>query len=228
VAKEFSLATGEVSPFMRGAGGAPLGTDQPVQDIVFGDSALQPGKIGGPVMVGEDRLVLVKATDHKAPQAKPVAEVKDGIVAALKKEKGSEAALKAAQDAQAKLAAGTSFDDVARQLGVTAEPAKFIGRTDSTVPAELREFVFRAPKPANDKPVYKAVAMQTGGAAVVALTQLRTEAPAGDAEKQAELIKQQSMASRQDAMRHGQGDAAAYVEQMRQAAVVRKNPKAFE
>jgi hypothetical protein len=29
-------------------------------------------------------------------------------------------------------------------------------------------------------------------------------------------------------MRHGQGDAAAYVEQMRQAAVVRKNPKAFE
>jgi peptidyl-prolyl cis-trans isomerase D len=228
VAKEFNLGVGEVSPFLRGAGGAPLGTAQPVQDIVFGESPLQPGKIGGPVMVGEDRLVLVKATDHKAPQAKPVAQVKDGIVAALKKEKGSEAALKAAQDAQAKLAAGTSFDEVAKQLGVTAEPAKFIGRTDSTVPAELRDFVFRAPKPAGDKPVYKAVAMQTGGAAVVALTQLRTEVPTADAQKQADLIKQQAAASRQDAMRHGQGDAAAYVEQMRQAAVVRKNPKAFE
>jgi peptidyl-prolyl cis-trans isomerase D len=228
VVKEFNLATGEVSPFLRGAGGAPLGTAQPVQDIVFGDSPLQPAKIGGPVMVGEDRLVLVKVTDHKAPQAKPVAEVKDGIVATLKKEKGSEAALKAAQDAQAKLAGGTSFDEVAKQLGVTAEPAKFIGRADSTVPAELREFVFRAPKPTNDKPVYKAVAMQTGGAAVVALTQLRTEAPVADAEKQAEQIKQQAAASREQAMRHGQGDAAAYVEQMRQAAVVRKNPKAFE
>ena len=228
VVKEFNLATGEVSPFVRGAGGAPLGTAQPVQDIVFGDSPLQPAKIGGPVMVGEDRLVLVKVTDHKAPQAKPVAEVKDGIVAALKKEKGSEAALKAAQEAQAKLAGGTSFDEVAKQLGVTAEPAKFIGRADSTVPAELREFVFRAPKPTNDKPVYKAVAMQTGGAAVVALTQLRTEAPVADAAKQAEQIKQQAAASREQAMRHGQGDAAAYVEQMRQAAVVRKNPKAFE
>jgi peptidyl-prolyl cis-trans isomerase D len=228
VVKEFNLATGEVSPFLRGAGGAPLGTAQPVQDIVFGDSPLQPAKIGGPVMVGEDRLVLVKVTDHKAPQAKPVAEVKDGIVAALKKEKGTEAALKAAQEAQAKLAAGTSFDEVAKQLGVTAEPAKFIGRTDSTVPAELREFVFRAPKPTNDKPVFKAVAMQTGGAAVVALTQLRTEAPVADAQKQAEQIKQQAASSREQAMRHGQGDAAAYVEQMRQAAVVRKNPKAFE
>jgi len=227
VAKEFNLATGEVSPFLRGAGGAPLGTAQPVQDIVFGDSPLQPAHIGGPVMVGEDRLVLVTVTDHKAPQPKPVAEVKDGIVAAIKKDRGTEAALKAAQDGQAKLASGTSFDDVTRQLGVTSEPARFIGRADSTVPAELREFVFKSPKP-TDKPVYKAISLQTGGAAVVALTQLRTEAPVVDKDKEAEQIKQQAMTARQDAARHGQGDASAYVEQMRQKAEVRKNPKAFE
>ena len=229
VAKEFNLATGDVSPFLRGAGGAPLGTAAPVQDIVFGDSPLQPGKIGGPVLVGEDRLVLVTVTDHTAPQPKPVVgEVKDSIVAAIKKTRGSEAALKAAQDAQAKLAAGTSFDDVAKQLGVTSEPARFIGRADSTVPAELREFVFKAPKPAADKPAYKAVALQTGGAAVVALTQLRTEAPVVDKDKQADQIKQLAATATQNAARHGQGDASAYVEQMRQAAEVRKNPKAFE
>jgi len=228
VAKEFNLVTGEVSPFQRGAGGPPLGTAQPVQDIVFGDSALQPGHIGGPVMVGEDRLVLVKATDHKAPSPRALAEVKDGIVAAIKKDRGTEAALKAAQDAQAKLAAGTSFDDIAKQLGVTVEPARFIGRTDPTVPAELREFVFKAPKPVDSKPVYKALSMQTGGAAVVALTRLRTDAPVADQDKAADQIKQQALTARQDAMQHGQGDARAYIEQMRQTAVVRKNPKAFE
>jgi len=228
VAKEFNLATGVVSPFQRGAGGPPLGTAQPVQDIVFGDSALQPGHIGGPVMVGEDRLVLVKATDHKAPSPRALAEVKDGIVAAIKKDRGTEAGLKAAQDAQAKLAAGTSFDDIAKQLGVTVEPARFIGRTDPTVPAELREFVFKAPKPVDSKPVYKALSMQTGGAAVVALTRLRTDAPVADQDKAADQIKQQALTARQDAMQHGQGDARAYIEQMRQTAVVRKNPKAFE
>jgi peptidyl-prolyl cis-trans isomerase D len=227
VAKEFNLATGEVSPFLRGAGGAPLGTAQPVQDIVFGDSPLQPARIGGPVMVGEDRLVLVTVTDHKAPQPRPVAEVKDGIVAAIKKDRGSQDALKAAQDAQVKLTSGTSFDDVTKQLGVTAEPAKFIARADSTVPAQLREFVFKAPKP-TDKPVYKAISLQTGGAAVVALTQVRTEAPAVDKGKEADQIKQQALLARQEAARHGQGDASAYVEQMRQKAEVRKNPKAFE
>jgi peptidyl-prolyl cis-trans isomerase D len=227
LAKEFNLAPGEVSPFLRGAGGPPLGTAQPIQDIVFGDSPLQPGHIGGPVLVGEDRLVLVKVTDHKPPAPRPVADVRDSIVAAIKKDRGSEAALKAAQDGQAKLLAGTSFDDVAKQLGVSSEPARFIGRTDSTTPAELREFVFKAPKP-TDKPVYKALALQTGGAALVAMTQLRTEAPVVDKNKQADEIKQQNMTAKQDAARHGQGDAAAYVEEMRRTADVRKNPKAFE
>jgi parvulin-like peptidyl-prolyl isomerase len=227
LAKEFNLQTGEVSPFLRGQGGAPLGTAQPIQDIVFGDSPLQPGRIGGPVLVGEDRLVLVKVTEHNKPQPKPVAEVRDGIVAAVKKDRGSAAALKAAQDGQSKLQAGTSFDDVAKQLGVSSEPARFVGRADSTIPAQLRELVFNSPKP-TDKPVYRAVALQTGGAAVVAVTQLRTESPEADKSKQADQIKQQNLMARQDAARHGQADAAAYVEEMRRTADVRKNPKAFE
>jgi peptidyl-prolyl cis-trans isomerase D len=227
LAKEFNLQTGEVSPFLRGQGGAPLGTAQPIQDIVFGDSPLQPGRIGGPVLVGEDRLVLVKVTEHNKPQPKPLGEVRDSIVAALKKDRGSAAALKAAQEGQSKLQAGTSFDDVAKQLGVSAEPARFVGRADSTVPAQLRELVFNSPKP-TDKPVYRAVALQTGGAAVVAVTRLRTEAPEADKSKQADQIRQQNLMARQDAARHGQADAAAYVEEMRRTADVRKNPKAFE
>jgi peptidyl-prolyl cis-trans isomerase D len=227
LAKEFNLQTGEVSPFLRGAGGPPLGAAPPLQDIVFGDSALQPGRIGGPVLVGEDRLVLVKVTEHNKPAPKPIAEVRDGIVAEIKKERGSEAALKAAQEAQAKLQAGTSFDDVARQLGVSSEPAKFIGRSDSTIPAQLREVVFNSPKP-TAKPIYRAVPLQTGGAALVAVTQLRTETTDLDKDKQAEQLKQQTLMAKQDAARHGQADAAAYVEEMRRTADVRKNPKAFE
>jgi peptidyl-prolyl cis-trans isomerase D len=226
LAKEFNLTSGDVPKFLRGAGGAPLGTAQPIQDIVFGDSALQPGRVGGPVLVGEDRLVLVKVTEHSKPQPTPVAEVRDSIVAAIKKDRGSEAALKAAQDGQAKLQAGTSFDDVARQLGVSSEPARFVARSDSTLPAQLRELVFNSAKPTG-KPVYRAVALQTGGAAVVAVTALRTDAPGADKDKSAEL-RQQSAQAKQDAARHGQADAAAYVEEMRRTADVRKNPKAFE
>jgi len=227
LAKEFNLQSGEVPKFLRGAGGAPLGTAQPLQDIVFGDSPLQPGRIGGPVLVGEDRLVLVKVTEHNKPQPLPVAEVREGIVATIKKDRGSEAALKAAQDGQAKLQAGTSFDDVARQLGVSSEAARFVTRTETAVPAQLRDLVFNSPKP-TDKPVYRAVALATGGAAVVAVTRLRTDTPEVEKDKLADQLKQQNMQAKQDAARHGQADAAAYVEEMRRTADVRKNPKAFE
>jgi peptidyl-prolyl cis-trans isomerase D len=225
LAKEFNLQTGGVEKFLKGAGGPPLGTAQPIQDIVFGDSPLQPGHVGGPALVGEDRLVLVKVTEHNKPQPTPLAEVSDGIGAAIKKERGSAAALQAAQEGQAKLQAGTSFDDLAKELGVTSEPARFISRTDSTIPVQLRDVVFNSPKP-TDKPVYRAVPLQTGGAAVVAVTHLRAEEPAGD--KLAQHLQQQAMQAKQDANRQGEAEATAYVEEVRRTADVRKNPKAFE
>jgi peptidyl-prolyl cis-trans isomerase D len=227
LARQFNLQTGSIAQFQRGAGGAPFGPAKPVQDLVFGDAALQPGHLGGPVVLGEDRLAVVKVLEHRPPQPQPLAAVRDGIVAAIRKERGTQAALKAAQEARTKLEAGTSFDDVAKGLGVTADPAHFVGRSDPSIPSRLRELVFNAPKPV-DKPVYRATSLPSGGAAVVALTKLRTEAPQPDKDKQVEQLKQQAMQAKQDAARHGQVDAAAYVEEMRRTAEVHKNPKAFE
>jgi peptidyl-prolyl cis-trans isomerase D len=219
LAKEFQLQTGDVPQFLKGAGGAPLGAAPPLQELVFGDSPLAAGHLGGPVLLGDDRLVLVKVLDHQKPEPKPVAEVHDAIVAILKKEHGSDAALKAAQAAQAKLDGGASFDDVAKELGLTAEPARFVGRSDPAVPAAIRTLVFDVPRPA-EKPVYRALKIDTG-AALVAVTKSRVDT--GDASKQmqAEIVKR-------ELDRQGTADAVAYLEDVRRKADVRKNPKAFE
>jgi peptidyl-prolyl cis-trans isomerase D len=217
--KQFQLQSGDVPDFQRGAGGAPLGVAQPIQDLVFGDSPLAPGHIGGPVLLGDDRLVMVKVLDRHKPAAKPLAEVHDAIVAILKKENGANSALKAAQAAQAKLDAGASFDDVTKELGLTAEPAHFIARTDTAVPTPIRTLVFDVPRP-TDKPVYRALKTD-GGAALVAITKSRVDS--GDANKQAvaQIAKRE-----QDSV--GTAEAIAYLEDVRRHAEVRKNPKAFE
>jgi peptidyl-prolyl cis-trans isomerase D len=220
LAKEFKLQSGDVPQFLRGTGGAPLGAAQPLQDLVFGDSQLAAGRVGGPVLLGDDRLVLVKVLEHRKPQPKPVAEVHDSIVALLRKQNGTEAAFKAADAAHAKLDSGTSFDDVAKELGVTAEPARFVGRGDPAIPAQIRELVFDLPKPA-DKPVYRTVKLDTGGAALVAVTKVRTDASEANKQLQATQAKQ-------EAERHGMGDAIAYLEEVRRTSDVRKNPKTFE
>jgi peptidyl-prolyl cis-trans isomerase D len=221
LAKEFKLQTGDVPQFLRGTGGAPLGTAPQLEDLVFGDSQVATGRIGGPVLLGDDRLVLVKVLDRKKPEAKPLTEVRDTIIAALKKQNGSEAALKAAEGAKAKLEGGASFDDVAKELGVTAEPARFIGRSDPAVPAQVRTTVFDLPKPTGDKPIYRALKLDNGGAAIVDVTKVRVDS--NDANKQLEAAR-----TRQQIDRQGAEDAAAYLEDVRRTAKVRTNPKAFE
>jgi hypothetical protein len=126
---------------------------------------------------------------------------------------------KAAEAADARITAGGSFDDTVKEAGVTAEPARFIGRNDPAVPAPIRSLAFDIPKPAN-KPEYRLVKLDTG-AALVVVTQARIDTTAANPQMEAAVGKQQ-------AERKGMAEAMAYLEDVRRTADVRKNPKAFE
>jgi peptidyl-prolyl cis-trans isomerase D len=171
------------------------------------------------VLLGDDRLVIVKMLEHHAPEPKPLAQVHDAIVAAITREDESQAALKAAQAAREQLAGGASFDSVLQDLKVAADPAHFVGRRDPSIPPQIREAVFAMPRPAG-KPEFRALALNDGGAAVVAVTALRT-APAADQKARLE-------AGTEEAQRQGANDVLAYEDEVRRTADVRKNPKAFE
>ena len=220
LAKEFQLQTGEVARFLRGTGGAPLGTTNELQDAVFSTATLDEGRIGGPVLLGEDRIVIVKDLEHHKAAPQPLAEVHEIIIAAILKARGSAAAVKAAEGARDKLNGGASFDQVVHELGVTAEPAHFVGRTDPSIPPQIREAVFRAPKP-EGKPVYRALPLSEGGAALLAVTTLRTHGAVVNAQAD-------SAAAEKSRTRQGEGEVAAYLAEVRRTTDVKKNPKAFE
>jgi len=220
LAKSFDMQTGEVPQFVRGAGGGALGNSPELQQAVFSDAALTEHRVGGPVLLGEDRLVVVQALEHHTPTAKPLAEVKDAIVSALRRERGTHAADAAAQAAVAKLRSGTSFEDVLRELKVSADPARFVGRTDPSIPAQIRTAAFLSAKPAKDHPVYRALTLNSGSAILAVL----------DVKSQPEAQKPDELATLriQAADQHGAADAQTYIDEMRRTAKVVKNPQAFE
>jgi peptidyl-prolyl cis-trans isomerase D len=218
--QEFKLEPGDIAQYAKGTGAAPLGSPPPLQELLFGDPPLAAGRLGGPVLLGDSALAVVKVLEHRKPAARPLAEMRAAIVSAIAKERGTQAALKAADAARLRLEAGTSFDAVAQSLGITAEPAHFVGRNDPSIPAPIRTAVFAAPKPAKAA-VYRTLTMSDGGAAVVAITAVRTGAAAPGAQSQADRAQQ-------EAGREGVGDVMAYVGEVRRTADVRKNPKAFE
>ena len=219
LAQQYKLQQGDVKEFVKGAGGVPFGAAPQLQELLFGDPPLAADKLGGPVLLGDDRLVIFKVLAHRAPAPKPLAEVHDSIVAAITQEQGTHAALGAAQRAREELLKGASFDTVAQELKVSADPAHFIGRNDPSVPAQVREAAFALAKPSG-KPEFEALALNEGGAALLALSAVRT-APTHDGEAQNGRVQQESE-------RLGTAAALAYVDEVRRTASVRKNPKAFD
>ena len=219
LAKEFNLTPGEIPQFMAGTGGAPLGQAKALQSQVFGATAVATGTLGGPVILDNSKMAIFEVAARQPAHVKPLADVRDTIVAALQKQRETDAALAAANAARTQLSAGTSFDQVAKSLKVSADPPKFVGRGDPSVPADILAVAFDSAKPVHG-PVYEAVPLQSGGAALIAVTQIRSGAQSNKYLEQA--LEQQQI------QRNGNADALGYLAQLRATGKVRKNPDAFQ
>ncbi len=220
LAQSLGLTRGTVAEFRRGGGGEPLGSSVELQQAVFGDAALNQGKIGGPVALGDDRLVLVKVASHHKAEVKPLAAVHDEIVALLRHERGVAAAKAAVDSAVAKIGAGEKLDAIASGWSVTAEPAKFVSRGDPSIPAALRAAAFEAPRP-GDKPVVKTVTLDDGSSVLFVIT--RTRVADTSANPQLALRDNQELLQRA-----ASGDISAYVNEVKRKAKIVKNLKVFE
>ena len=220
LAQEFGLTRGSIPQFLKGGGAQPLGSSPELQQLVFGDAVLNQGKIGGPLNLAEDRFVLVKTTAHHKAEVKPLAEVHDQIVALLKHDRGVAAAKAAAEAARKKLDAGEKLETVAADSKVTAEPARFVGRADPSVPAALRTALFDAPRP-EAKPVARTASLDDGSSVLFVATRSRV----GDTSANPQLALQQNA---QTLQRAASGDIAAYVDEMKRKAKIVKNPAVFE
>jgi peptidyl-prolyl cis-trans isomerase D len=218
VAKKAGLTVQDIANFSRSEGGGALGKVPAVIDAAFNQDVLD-GRLSPIVEIEKGRGVVLRATDHKLPQQKPLEAVRTEVIAAWKKQRGVELADSAARDAAKRLNAGDSWDVVIKSLGLTAQAPKFISRSDQEVPMEVRTTVFNGPKPA-PKPVFGEVSLPNGDAAVFAVTAVR-EDPNDAAFKEADM-------RRQYANRIASAEAQSYAAGARADAKVTLNPKAID
>ena len=220
LAHQFGMQTGEVREFTRSSGGAPLGGKPDLLRAVFNDDVIASGKIAGPVALGDDHLVVFKVLEHHAPAPQPLASVREEIIAAIRKSDSSAAARAAADEAVKRLTAGAAWDEVMKSVDAKAAPAAFIGRSDPQVPAQLRQAAFAAPRPAG-KPVYVAVTLDSGGAAVLAVSAVKAGTPGANSQNDEQLVAQYMGRDRE-------GDMRAYLQELQRRATIKTNPTVFQ
>ena len=187
VARKAGLTVLEIPIFSRTDGGGALGKARAVIDAAFSQDVLD-GRLSQIVEVEKGRGVVLRVSDHKLPQQKPLESVRNELVAAWKKQRGGELAAAAAAAAVKQLTAGGSWDTVAKSLGAAVVPPKFVARSDQGVPVEIRGAAFGEAKPAG-KPIYSDTRLGNGDAAIIALSAVREEP--GDPNQQDNDLRQQ-------------------------------------
>jgi len=218
VARKAGLKVQEIENFSRKDGGGALGNVPAVTEAAFSQDVLD-GRLSPIVEVEKGRGVVLRATDHKLPQQKPLEVVRTEVLAAWKKQRGVELAAAAAADAVKRLNSGESWDAVIKSLGATVQAPKFIARSEADVPLEIRTAAFKAPKPAQ-KPIYENVRLPNGDAALFAFSAVREDPNSAS-------LKEDDM-RRQYAARIASGEAQSYAAAARADATVSLNPQAID
>jgi peptidyl-prolyl cis-trans isomerase D len=167
---------------------------------------------------------VLRVTDHKPAEPRPLPEVRASIEADLKAKAQRDAATEKGTKALAKLQEGAAWSDVAAEFGLKAVGKRYVGRQDTIAPAAVVRAAFAAPSSAvsEAKPHLGGVATDDGNYAVFALYGIRPGNPATEA------AADRKNRGRRDEQEIGAGEFAAYVAEAERNAKVVRNEKVFE
>lgn len=155
---------------------APPPFDDPrILSAAFSDEVLHEGRNSELLELSDTRVMVLRDADHRPATVRPLDEVREQVIAALKGEKAREQALKDAEAAIVALEAGTPPEAVAKQYeqrwvsaGLLARQGAKAGEKAAVEPA-VRKALFDIPRPHDGKPVFVSTLIDPQRVAVVGL-----------------------------------------------------------
>jgi peptidyl-prolyl cis-trans isomerase D len=177
-------------------GGEGILAQPRVISAAFGDEVLV-GRANSDLIEPERdvlRAVVLRVADHRVASTRPLDEVRDEIVEAIRLEHAREAALEAARTAADRLRENGGW--AAALPGVVVETPGAVGRDLSTVPASVRESAFTLPVPGEGSSSVGIAELDNGDVAVIQVTEVKdgevtpmeASSPTSDAAALAQLM----------------------------------------
>ena len=143
-------------------------------EAAFSEDVLEANNNSEVIELPGNRFVVVSVRHHNQPEVKPLAAVRDEVVAAVTEE--STRAAVAAQAAQAlkQLRAGVPLKEFAESQGYDLQVELGVNRSNTAVPAEVLRRVFELPAPSATDLSADYVMSANGDAVVVQLMQVNS------------------------------------------------------
>lgn len=223
VARAMDLPIKTVSGFTR-EGGGELGNDAEVIEAAFSPDVLEERQNSPLIAVGDDRAIVLRVTAHTPAEPRPLAEVREQIVAQIRTQTAREAAQKKGEEVLARLQKGEAWAEVTKSAELAPVGRRFVKRGDTVAPPAVVRAVFDvdAPNISESAPHVGGIATDDGNFAVFQVAQIRNADPS--AEAQAAKTNRRRMAERQ----FGNEEFAAYIQEAERNADIVKNERVFE
>ncbi|TXK96202.1 peptidylprolyl isomerase [Methylococcaceae bacterium HT1] len=207
VSDELDLEIKQADFFTRNTG-TGIASEEAVRNIAFSETVLQ-GNNSEPVELGDDRLLVLRLKEHQPAETKPLAEVRDIIIATIKTQQARQQTERQAESIKQQLLAGASVEGIAQELALSVEKISALKRDSKDLSVQLNQAVFKAAKPIAGQPTVIVVGSPEGGQGVVSIIAVT------DGVKTAEDAEKAELAFANIARALGQSDYAAVVDGMR-------------
>ena len=116
-------------------------------DAAFSDDVLVAGNNSAVIELAGNNFVVLRVRKHNTPQTKPLADVREEVIASIIEDASREAVVTAANEAVDKLASGAALDEIADSYGYTLQTELGVDRRNVTVPPAVLQHAFQLSPP---------------------------------------------------------------------------------
>jgi len=145
-----------------------LSSEPAIVNAAFSEDVLK-GNNSEPIELGSDKLVVLRMTEHKPADVKPIKVVKNQIIEHILRDQAGQQAQQLAEKIKADIVAGKIVDKVARQYGLSVQKLSGLTRSDGQLSWQISQAIFKAAKPIDNKPSVFIVSEPSGTQTVISL-----------------------------------------------------------
>jgi len=164
-AEELGLQVMEAGPFGR-LGGEGVAANPEVVSTAFSDLVLAQGAVSDPIDLDDNHIVMIRLKEHLPTALMPLEEVRDRVVASIRRQRALDTASATAQELMTALQAGGEIQALAESHALELVEAEAATRDSAELDATLRQQVFLMEAPEEGGRVTQVVELDDGYAVV--------------------------------------------------------------
>lgn len=178
-AEILGLSVNVTEPFPReGRKDDSLIGHQQILEAAFSPEVLEDGANSDLIDIDGERVVVLRVKQHFPAAQRSVSEVREEIIATIRDKRARERVAAVGRDLIDRLQGGDEPTELAKSINLEWTAPKTIKRGDTSVEADIRDTLFRMPRPSENERKYDGVRTNSGDFLILSLEQVTDDDPA--------------------------------------------------